>query len=83
MRIRYGEQYKHWEGYNSVASCGGMKHMTSSDFYKTKRWQEIRNRYKQRADFKKAAIAEIQKVIVNGNLAEMEKQNIMQMVSRM
>ena len=54
-----------------------------SDFYKTKRWQEIRNRYKQRADFKKAAIVEIQKVIVNGNLAEMEKQNIMQMVSRM
>ena len=47
-----------------------------SDFYKTKRWQE-------RADFKEAVIAEIQKVIVNGNLAEMEKQNIMQIVSRM
>ena len=54
-----------------------------SDFYKTKRWQEIRNRYKQRADFKEAVIAEIQKVIVNGNLAEMEKQNIIQIVSRM
>ena len=57
--------------------------MTSSDFYKTKRWQEIRNRYKQRADFKEAVIAEIQKVIVNGNPAEMEKQNIIQIVSRM
>ena len=54
-----------------------------SDFYKTKRWQEIRNRYKQRADFREAVIAEIQKVIVNGNPTEMEKQNIIQIVSGM
>ena len=54
-----------------------------SDFYKTEAGQRIRNRYKQKADDKEAAIAAIQKVMVNGNLAEMEKQNIMQIVSRM
>ena len=53
------------------------------DFYKTEAGQEKKNHYKQKENFKKNTIAELQKIQVNGNLAEMEKQNIMQLISRL
>ena len=54
-----------------------------SDFYKTERGQNIKNMYKNRAADRKDLIERVMKLQTGNNLAEMEKETILNLLKRM
>ena len=54
-----------------------------SDFYETERGKNIKKMYKNRAEDKKDIIEKLMKLQTGNNLAEMEKETILNLLKRM
>ena len=53
------------------------------DFYKTERGQEIKNNYKEKAQTRKTLIKTVNALKTGSNLAEMEKEMIINLIKRL
>ena len=53
------------------------------DFYKTERWQEIKNMYKDPAQTRKTLIKTVMQLQNGSNLAKMEKGSILDLIKRL
>ena len=53
------------------------------EFYNTERGQEIKNMYKDRAQTRKELIEKVMQLQTGSNLAEMEKESILDLLKRM